>query len=35
MQERSAIIKAPDFYYRKKNKLDFFLISINIYILFN
>jgi Domain of unknown function (DUF4939) len=35
MQERSAIVKALDFYYRDKSKLDSFLISIDIYILFN
>jgi hypothetical protein len=35
MQERSVIVKAPDFYYRNRNKLDSFFISIDIYILFN
>jgi hypothetical protein len=35
MQKRNAIVKAPDLYYRKRNKLDSFLILINIYILFN
>jgi hypothetical protein len=35
MQERSAIVKAPDFYYKDRNKLDSFLMLIDIYILFN
>jgi hypothetical protein len=35
MQERSAVVKALDFYYKDRNKLDSFLISIDIYILFN
>jgi hypothetical protein len=35
MQERNAAVKAPDFYYKNKSKLDSFLISIDIYILFN
>jgi hypothetical protein len=35
IQKKSTVIKALDFYYREKNKLDFFLISIDIYILFN
>jgi hypothetical protein len=35
IQKRSAIVKALDLYYRNKNKLDSFFISINIYILFN
>jgi hypothetical protein len=35
MQERSIIVKAPDLYYRDKNKLDSFFMSIDIYILFN
>jgi hypothetical protein len=35
MQERNTIVKAPDFYYRNRNKLDSFLMSIDIYILFN
>jgi hypothetical protein len=35
VQEQSVIVKAPDFYYRKKSKLDSFLILIDIYILFN
>jgi hypothetical protein len=35
VQERSVVVKAPDFYYRKKSKLDSFLILIDIYILFN
>jgi hypothetical protein len=29
------MIKTPDFYYKEKNKLDSFLILIDIYILFN
>jgi hypothetical protein len=32
VQERNAIIKAPDFYYKEKTRLDFFLILIDIYI---
>jgi Domain of unknown function (DUF4939) len=35
MQERSTIVKALDLYYRDKNKLDSFLILIDIYIFFN
>jgi hypothetical protein len=35
MQERNAVVKAPDFYYRERSKLDFVLILIDIYILFN
>jgi hypothetical protein len=35
MQERNTIVKAPDFYYKDKSKLDSFLILIDIYILFN
>jgi hypothetical protein len=35
MQERNAVVKAPDLYYRNKNKLDSFLMLIDIYILFN
>jgi predicted nucleic-acid-binding protein len=35
IQKRSAIVKALDFYYRDRSKLDSFLISIDIYILFN
>jgi hypothetical protein len=35
MQERNTIVKAPDLYYKDKSKLDSFLISIDIYILFN
>jgi hypothetical protein len=35
MQKQSAVVKTLDLYYRKKNKLDSFLISIDIYILFN
>jgi hypothetical protein len=29
------MVKAPDFYYKKRNKLDFFFILIDIYIFFN
>jgi hypothetical protein len=29
------MVKAPDFYYRKRSKLDSFLMLIDIYILFN
>jgi hypothetical protein len=29
------MVKAPDLYYRDRNKLDSFFISIDIYILFN
>jgi hypothetical protein len=29
------MVKAPDLYYREKSKLDSFLISMDIYILFN
>jgi hypothetical protein len=32
VQERSAVVKALDFYYRNKNKLDSFFILIDIYI---
>jgi hypothetical protein len=35
MQERSTVVKALDLYYRDRSKLDSFLISIDIYILFN
>jgi hypothetical protein len=35
MQERNAVVKAPDFYYRDRSKLDSFLMSMDIYILFN
>jgi hypothetical protein len=35
MQERSTVVKAPDLYYRDRNKLDSFLMSMDIYILFN
>jgi hypothetical protein len=35
MQERSAVVKAPDLYYGDRSKLDSFLISMDIYILFN
>jgi hypothetical protein len=35
VQEQNAVVKAPDLYYRDKSKLDSFLISIDIYILFN
>jgi hypothetical protein len=29
------MVKAPDLYYKDRNKLDSFFISIDIYILFN
>jgi hypothetical protein len=35
MQEQNTVVKAPDLYYKDRNKLDSFLISIDIYILFN
>ena len=35
MQEQNIIVKALDFYYRDKSKLDSFLMLIDIYILFN
>jgi hypothetical protein len=35
IQERNTMVKALDFYYKNKSKLDSFLILINIYILFN
>jgi hypothetical protein len=35
MQKRNATVKAPDFYYRNKSKLDSFLMLMDIYILFN
>jgi hypothetical protein len=35
IQERNIMVKAPDLYYKNRNKLDSFLISIDIYILFN
>jgi hypothetical protein len=35
VQERNTIVKALDLYYKERNKLDSFLISIDIYILFN
>jgi hypothetical protein len=35
MQEQNTMVKALDLYYRDKNKLNSFLISIDIYILFN
>jgi hypothetical protein len=35
MQERNIIVKALDFYYRNKSKLDSFLMLMDIYILFN
>jgi hypothetical protein len=35
MQEQNTIVKALDLYYRDRNKLDSFLISMDIYILFN
>jgi hypothetical protein len=35
IQERSAVIKALDLYYKDRSKLDSFLMSMDIYILFN
>jgi hypothetical protein len=35
IQEQNAMVKALDLYYRNKSKLDSFLMSIDIYILFN
>jgi hypothetical protein len=35
MQERNAVVKTPDFYYRERSKLDSFLMLMDIYILFN
>jgi hypothetical protein len=35
MQERSVMVKALDLYYKERNKLDSFLILIDIYIFFN
>jgi hypothetical protein len=35
VQERNTVVKALDFYYRDKSKLDSFLMLIDIYILFN
>jgi hypothetical protein len=35
IQEQNTIVKALDFYYKNKNKLDSFFILIDIYILFN
>jgi penicillin-binding protein-related factor A (putative recombinase) len=35
MQEQNAVIKALDFYYKDRSKLDFCLMLIDIYILFN
>jgi hypothetical protein len=35
VQERLVVVKAPDFYYKERSKLDLFLMSIDIYILFN
>jgi hypothetical protein len=35
VQEQSTMVKAPDLYYRNRSKLDSFLMSIDIYILFN
>jgi hypothetical protein len=35
MQERNTMVKALDFYYKDRNKLDSFFILIDIYILFN
>jgi hypothetical protein len=31
VQERSVVVKAPDFYYREKCKLDFFNINRYLY----
>jgi hypothetical protein len=35
VQERSIVVKQPDLYYGDRSKLDLFLMSIDIYILFN
>jgi hypothetical protein len=35
VQERITTVKIPNIFYRNRAKLDNFLISINIYILFN
>jgi hypothetical protein len=35
VQERNTMVKAPDLYYKDRSKLDSFLMSIDIYILFN
>jgi hypothetical protein len=35
MQERNAVVKALDFYYRDKSKLVSFFMLIDIYIFFN
>jgi uridine kinase len=35
IQEQNAVVKALDFYYKDKSKLDSFLMLIDIYILFN
>jgi hypothetical protein len=35
IQERNIMVKALDLYYKNRSKLDSFLISIDIYILFN
>jgi Domain of unknown function (DUF4939) len=35
VQEYTATVKAPDIFYRDQTKLDNFLISMDIYILFN
>jgi hypothetical protein len=35
IQKRNIIVKALDFYYNNRSKLDSFFMSIDIYILFN
>jgi hypothetical protein len=35
VQERTAIVKIPDIFYKDQTKLDNFFISMDIYILFN
>jgi hypothetical protein len=35
IQEQNTVVKAPDLYDKKRNKLDSFLILMDIYILFN
>jgi hypothetical protein len=35
MQEYTTIVKIPNIFYKNQTKLDNFLISIDIYILFN
>jgi hypothetical protein len=35
VQEQNATVKAPDLYYGERNKLDSFLMLMDIYILFN